>query len=331
MSRPAKPALPVRDGVSASAVFCPAGPWATVADFLAERLPLVSRADWLARLAQGDVLDADGQALPPGAPYRAGGRLFYWRQVEAEVEVPFAEQIVFEDEHLLVADKPHFLPVTPGGRYVQQTLLTRLRQRTGLDRETAGLVVFSKRAAERAAYQNLFRDRAVSKVYHCIAADDPGCTEPRLLRHRLVEPAGDDFMQMQVLPGEPNALTQLTRLDTLPGGLARYELRPHTGLKHQLRAQMAAIGLPILGDRIYPVLQPAEDPPCFDEPLQLRAMALGWTDPITREARCWRLERGLEGVLQVQAGGAAGLAVGAQAQLPGPVAPDGGELQQPPG
>ncbi|TXI20572.1 MAG: pseudouridine synthase, partial [Roseateles sp.] len=223
-------------------------------------------------------------------------RLVHHQQVlvlEDEPEVPFASRVLHLDEHLLVADKPHFLPVTPGGLYVQQTLLTRLRRTTGLaelsplhrlDRETAGLVAFSMRPAERAAYQALFRDRAVDKRYECIAPAGPG-PWPRLLRHRLVEPEGEDFMQMQVVAGEPNAETWVDQVQVLPGGLARYELRPRTGLKHQLRAQMNALGLPMVGDRIYPVLQPHESSPRFDAPLQLWARELAFRDPVTGAER----------------------------------------------
>lgn len=295
MPRQPKPDLPLREGVGASIVFCPPGPWATAADFLDARLPRV--CDWQARIARGDVVRADGQALLPGAPHAAGQRLFYWRHQPSEPELPGAEALLFQDEHLVVAYKPHFLPVTPGGLYVQQTLLTRLRRATGiaalsplhrLDRETAGLVAFSVRVEERAAYQNLFRDRQVEKFYDCTAADAPG-PWPRWLHHRLVEPAGEGFMQMQVVAGEPNAETWVDRIEPLPGGLARYELRPRTGLKHQLRAQMNAIGLPIQGDRIYPVLQPHEDPPRFEAPLQLVARALRFTDPFTRQPRTFDL------------------------------------------
>lgn len=289
MSRPAKPTLALRDGVSASAVFCPPGPWATLADFLAERLPRV--ADWPERIARGEVVDGDGQ--PVGGPYRPNCRLYYWRQLDAEPEIGSAERIVFQDEHLLVADKPHFLPVTPGGLYVQQTLLTRLRRATGLadlspihrlDRETAGLVVFSVRREERGAYQALFRDRVVGKVYEAIAPQGEG-PWPRLLSHRLVEREGDAFMQMQAVSGEPNAQTWVDLVEPLAGGLARYELRPLTGVKHQLRAQMNAVGLPLVGDRIYPVLQPHENPPRLDAPLRLVAREIAFDDPVTGQSR----------------------------------------------
>lgn len=293
MARPPKPMLPLRQGVAASAVFCPPGPWGSTTAFLCERLPRVD--DWAARVARGDVVDDDGAPVPD-LPYRGNRRLYYWRHLDTEPEVPFQARIVFQDEHLLVADKPHFLPVTPSGLYARQTLMARLRHDTGLvdlnpvhrlDRETAGLVVFNLRREDRDAYHRLFRERAVEKVYEAIAPLGPG-PWPRTVRHRLVEPAGENFMQMQVEDGEPNAQTWIHLVEALQGehaGLARYELRPLTGLRHQLRAQMNALGLPLVGDRIYPVLQPHENPPRFDAPLQLVARALSFTDPVTGQSR----------------------------------------------
>lgn len=293
MSRPQKLALPLRDGVAASAVHCPPGTWTLVADFLAERLPKVERKDWLARMARGEVLDERGAALLPEAPYAPNRRLYYYRLLAAEPAVPGLEGIVFQDEHLLVADKPHFLPVTPKGRYVQQTLLTRLIRRTGIatlspihriDRETAGLVVFAVRPETRAAYQALFRDRAVHKVYECIAPWRPDLPLPEVYRSRLEE-REDAFMQMREVPGgEPNAQTRIRLLEH-EAELARYELEPLSGRKHQLRAQMCALGRPIVGDRIYPVLQAEETEPDFSAPLQLLARCIAFDDPITGQRR----------------------------------------------
>jgi len=298
MSRPPKPALPMRDGVSASALACPAGPWPALLDFIAERLPLVTRADWAARMDGGEVLDEQARPLAAATPYRAGQRIYYYRRLAQEHEIPFREEILFRDEHLLVADKPHFLPVTPKGRYVQQTLLTRLKRATGLadlvpvhriDRETAGLVVFALRPQDRDAYQRLFRERSVEKVYEAIApaperATRQDLTLPVLYRSRLRECA-EAFMQMQEVAGEPNAETAIALLERLGGGLARYELRPSTGQKHQLRAQLSALGLPILGDRIYPQLLPAETQPDHDQPLRLLAREIAFTDPLDGSAR----------------------------------------------
>lgn len=290
MARPPKPVLPLRDGVAASAVFCPPGPWPTLTAFLAERLPRV--LDWPERLAGGHVVDDAGRPVAD-APYRGGRRVYYWRTLDVEPRVPFEARIVFQDEHLLVADKPHFLPVTPSGLYARETLMARLRHATGLadlipihrlDRETAGLVVFSLRRQDRDAYHQLFRERSVRKVYEAIAPLGPG-PWPRTVRHRLVEPDGEQFMQMQVVDGEPNAETRIDLVEPLPDGRARYELRPLTGARHQLRAQMNALGLPIVGDRIYPVLLPHENPPRFVAPLQLLAREIAFTDPVTGEAR----------------------------------------------
>ncbi|PIM50988.1 pseudouridine synthase [Roseateles chitinivorans] len=295
MARPPKLDLPLREGVAASALACPPGPWPTVLDFLAERLPLVARDDWAARLQRGDVLDDTGAPLTPDAPYRAQRRLYYWRWLAAEPEVPGQARVLHLDEHLLVADKPHFLPVTPTGRYVQQTLLTRLRRETGLadlspvhrlDRETAGLTLFSVQPATRDAYQRLFRDRDVEKVYEAIAPwrDEVAARLPLSYDSRLEEHPVD-FMQMRTVAGEPNARTRIALIERLAADRARYELRPHSGVKHQLRAQLCALGLPIEGDRIYPVLQPVEDEVDFSRPLQLLAREIAFTDPISGQSR----------------------------------------------
>jgi len=292
MSRLSTTILPTLDGVGASTVACPAGPWRQVLDFLSERLPRVEREDWLARLARGEVLDAQGQALPPDAPYRPNTRLHYYRQLSHEDPIPFEERILFQDDWLLVADKPHFLPVLPAGRYVQQTLLTRLKRRTGIatlspihriDRETAGLVLFSIQPATRDAYQALFRERAVEKVYEAIAPFRQELALPMVYRSRLQE-RPDRFMQMAEVAGEPNAETAITLLERL-GELARYELRPHSGQKHQLRVQMNALGLTIQGDRIYPRLLPEEEVADYSQPLQLLARTIAFEDPCTGEQR----------------------------------------------
>jgi len=300
MTRPPRPDLPLKDGVSASAVACPAGPWALVVDFLAERLPKVDRADWLDRMARGEVRDAAGAPLAPDARYRAGTRLFYWRWLPSEPVVPFEELIVFQDEHLLVADKPHFLSVTPKGRWIQQTLLTRLVRRTGIatlspihriDRETAGLVVFAIRPGDRDAYQRLFAERAVEKRYEAIAPYRADLALPMTYASRLIE-REDAFMQMVEVPGEPNAETRISVIEH-GAELGRYLLEPVTGRKHQLRAHMNALGMPIVGDRIYPQLQPEEAAPDFTAPLQLLAREIAFDDPVTGRAREFRSNRAL--------------------------------------
>ncbi len=302
MSRPAhrhKP--PMLDGVSASCVALPHGPWARLADFLAERLPAVTPAQWLERMAQGRVLDESGQALAPPTPFRPGTRVYYYRELEAEPVIPFDEEVLYQDEHLLVADKPHFLPVTPGGRYVQQTLLVRLKRRTGIeslspihriDRETAGLVVFSVRPQDRGAYQALFREQTVHKTYEAIAPLRPDLPLPAVRRSRIEADA--QFFRQREVAGEPNSETQLALIEAR-GEWARYRLSPVTGRTHQLRVHLHALGRPIVGDLFYPevVHGPGHVHEDWSRPLQLLARSIAFTDPVTGAARRFESRRQL--------------------------------------
>lgn len=279
---------PDRDGVGASRVVLPPGPWRCVVDFISERFPAVSAADWRMRMQQGDIIDRDGQAVAPDAPYCAGTVLFYYRHLPAEPRIPFEESVLYQDDYLVVADKPHFLPVTPSGRYVQETLLVRLKRRLGIptltpmhriDRETAGLVLFTIRPPTRDLYQGLFRDRSVEKIYEAIAPLRADLALPTVYRSRLIESPA--FMQMQESEGAPNSETMIELLQT-HGALGRYRLSPVTGRKHQLRAHMATLGMPIVGDRIYPRLLPEEgEQQDFRHPLQLLAKSIRFTDPIS--------------------------------------------------
>ena len=289
-----RPELPMIDGVSPSAVALPPGGWPTVLDFLVERFPRFARDDWRERMLAGEVRDAAGAPLAPQARYQPNSRLFYYRRLPPELPVPFEETVLFQDDWLVVADKPHFLPVTPSGRYLQQTLLVRLKRKLGIDtltpmhridRETAGLVLFTIQPPTRNAYQTLFRQRDVAKYYEAIAPRNDKVNLPLVYRSRLQESPA--FMQMHEVAGEPNAETDIALLET-KGELARYALRPATGQKHQLRAQMAALGMPIINDLIYPVLQPDLPPgvaPDYGQPLQLLAKSVEFTDPVTGQKR----------------------------------------------
>jgi tRNA pseudouridine32 synthase/23S rRNA pseudouridine746 synthase len=200
---------------------------------------------------------------------------------------------LFEDDHLLVADKPHFMPVTPSGPYVQQCLLVQLKRLTGhadlvplhrIDRETAGLVLFGKRLHERDAYHALFRDHRIHKTYHAVAAHLPELALPRVHTSRLAEDPAF-FFKMREVPGEPNSETRITRLG-VQGEHALYQLEPVTGKRHQLRVHMMAMGMPIVGDQFYPtVSRGPEAQEDFSNPLQLLAHAVRFTDPLTGQTR----------------------------------------------
>jgi len=250
-------------------------------------------------MSAGEVLDEAGVPLPPGAAFRPNARLWYYRFVEQEPPVAEAETVLFRDDWLVVADKPHFMPVVPGGRYVRNSLLVRLRERLDLpelsplhriDRETAGLVAFAVQPHTRAAYQALFRDRAVHKSYEAVAGWRDDLALPHLQRSRL-EPV-DGFFTMREVAGSPNSETRVELLER-QGGLARYRLLPLTGKRHQLRAHMQALGLPLVGDRFYPRVLPADEPDDTQRPLQLLAQALAFDDPLTGTHRRFESQRRL--------------------------------------
>ena len=318
MTRPPLRHLPpMRDGVSASCVALPvvgANPWPTLLDFLAQRLPYVSREDWHSRMTQGAVLDEQGQALRADAPYppqpsdAQHRRVFYYRTLAHEPTIPFEAQVLFQDEHLVVADKPHFLPVTPSGRYVQETLLVRLKRQLGIetlsplhriDRETAGLVLFSVRPQDRGAYMALFRNKAVTKHYEAIAPWRADLALPHTHRSRM-EP-GTPFFRQSEVPGEPNSETHIELIERIEKhgaqALARYRLTPVTGKTHQLRVHMNALGLPIEGDLFYPqvVHGPDATQENYAHPLQLLATSINFVDPLTGLARCFESLRRLDG------------------------------------
>ncbi|NPU93343.1 MAG: pseudouridine synthase [Gammaproteobacteria bacterium] len=289
------PVLPVRAGISPNSVYLPApdpsGPgWSSVLQFLAARFPAIAADRWRERMLRGDVFDAQGQPIPPDSPYRPGTRLYYYRELETELPVPFPHKILHEDEHLLVADKPHFLPTVPSGSYLHETLISRLRHEWGqgdlevlhrLDRDTAGLVLIAKHPGARDAYHRLFRERRVEKVYLAMAPLNSALEFP-LTRASHIGSAAD-FYRRQEGAGEVNAITRIELAQQIDG-LGLYRLYPVTGKTHQLRIHMAALGMPILNDPYYPRETPRE-PGDFSQPLQLLAQALTFADPFTGAER----------------------------------------------
>ncbi len=322
---PQLPPLPVRDGVNATRLRVPDSGWDTILDYVLHRWGHVDPAGIVERFRTGEVRAADGTVVTELTPLGAHDAVWYYRSVPHEEPIPVELTVLHRDEHLLAVDKPHFLPTTPGGRYIQESALVRLRNSLGLDhlvpmhrldRATAGVLLFSTNPDTRGPYQVLFERRRVWKVYEAVSALPAGSTAgrfPLTYRNRMDKVKGVltarclDYPSLESgrSPGAParpgrrtnrpvagaNAETRIELIGqgvsagTWAGaGVVHLRLHPRTGRTHQLRVHLAALGLGILNDPFYPVLQDLA-PDDHERPLQLLAQAIGFTDPLTGAER----------------------------------------------
>ncbi|MEV7777543.1 pseudouridine synthase [Kitasatospora sp. NPDC088351] len=297
-SKPPAP-LPQRNGVDPVHLRLPAeGAWPTVRAHLVDRLPTVDPARIDALLAAREIVGESGP-IGPDEPFRPGAHLWLYRDPPDETPVPFRLDVLHHDEHLVVVDKPHFLATTPRGRHVVETALSRLRHSLALpalspahrlDRLTAGLAMFVVRPEDRGAYQTLFRDRLVRKEYQAVAPYDPALVLPRTVRSHIVKERG--VIAARETDAPPNSESRIDLVERRDG-LARYRLRPLSGRTHQLRLHMSSLGVPILGDPVYPVVLPETAPDDFRRPLQLLASVVEFTDPLTGRPRRFESRRTL--------------------------------------
>ena len=264
-------------------------------DYLAAHFSHISLANWQRRFDSGLISLERGEPLKQDSPYLAGQTILYYRQVENEPIIPFEPNILHLDEHLLVVDKPHFLPVTPSGHYVSQTLLAKLRNHPDLqqlavndisplhrlDKDTAGVMLLSVNPSSRACYHALFADRHVHKTYHAIAPTRSDLSYPFHIRSRLER--GEPFFLTKTAQGEPNAHTMIELIEN-NGAFSLYRLTPVTGKKHQLRVHMASLGMPLLNDNFYPTVK-TQGTTDFAKPLKLLAKSIAFIDPLTNALR----------------------------------------------
>lgn len=285
--------LPPRDGLGAARVRMPAGrtqdgsagpSWVTVVDFLVDRTG--DPAGVLRRIDQGEVRLRDSTVVSRATAYRAGQSVYLYRDLPVEVPVPGEVEVLHRDERIVVVDKPHFLATMPRGSHVAQTVLVRLRRALDLpdltpahrlDRLTAGVLLLTVDPAVRAAYQSVFARGEATKTYLAVAPVRHDLTLPREVHDRLSKPRGS--LQTRVVDGPPNARTRVELVDRR-GDLGLYRLTPRTGQTHQLRVHLAGLGIPIVGDPLYPQVRDVP-PGDFSDPLQLLAAVLAFADPIT--------------------------------------------------
>ncbi|MBU0991874.1 MAG: pseudouridine synthase [Proteobacteria bacterium] len=274
-------------------------PFPSILEFLKSRFEYVPGHIWRHRIECGKITDEFGTPITFKTRYTPNTRLMYFREVDHEPVIPFKETIIFQNDHLIASVKPHFLPVIPGGPYVNECLLYRLRQQTGMenlspihriDRETAGIVLFSVNRETRGAYQLLFDTGQVEKTYEAIGGLPFTPTQTDWIIQGKIE-KGTPWFRMHETSGAVNAKTVIHLLETR-ADQGRYRIHPQTGKKHQIRIHMCRICPGIKNDRYYPELQSESDPD-FSKPLKLLAKEISFRDPLTKTSLTFRSTQNL--------------------------------------
>lgn len=251
-------------------------------------------------LAEGRFVWADGTPVHADDPYRAHTFVWFHRDLRDEPVVPGELSVLHQDERVVVVDKPAFLSTIPRGSHVVQSVVVRAREELGmpelspahrLDRVTSGVLLLTTGRRWRAAYQGIFADGTARKTYRALAPYDAARAEPTVVRNHITKPAGQ--WQAAVVPDAPVNAETLVELESRVGDdLAVYRLSPRTGRTHQLRLHLHGLGIPIVGDPLYPDVT-VTDVDDFTTPLQLLASDLEFTDPVDGMPRRFRSARTL--------------------------------------
>lgn len=271
----------------------------TVIAFLMAKFPQIEAGVWRARVVDGKVSWADGSLVTLECQFKPREKVYYYREVETETKIPFVEKILFQDDNIIIAYKPHFLGVSPSGNFVNECLTHRLCARIGkdtvapahrLDRDTAGVILMTINPEVRHPYHELFKTGSITKEYQALAKLTPELNslyeEGKLslpqhwtVKNRMVK--GEPSFRMQVVEGEANTHSEISLIKVVDG-IGLFALSPVTGKTHQLRVHMLSLGMPLLNDRFYPELAP-KGPDNFDKPLALIAKRLSFIDPISQQ------------------------------------------------
>lgn len=272
-------------------------------DYLAARFTYLSRAEWAARIADGR-LTVNGRPAAADHVVRQGDEVAYAMPDMPLPPVNFEYTILYEDDWLLGINKPPNLIVHAAGRYVQANLMYHLRQLheppypdahlvNRLDRNTSGVVLAAKGMASLKRMNAQFAQYAVEKTYLALVHGAPqpaaGTIDKpigQLPAARGVYRYGTEGAQQM-----KTAVTAYETVQTFGDAYALLRLRPQTGRTHQLRVHLAAIGHPIVGDRLYTMsdadylaaLQETADPPPLIDRQALHCAANQFTHPATGE------------------------------------------------
>lgn len=254
-------------------------------DFLASRFTYFPKEHWTQLITKGDVMLNDVLAKPENI-LRAGDKVSYRALMQPEPLVPTQIPVIFEDEDLLVVNKPTHLPVHPTGRYLRNTLISLLQKQRKtkqiylshrLDRETSGLCVLAKsNLAKEKMYWQFFNNE-VDKTYWALVWGKP--TPPSGIIDAPMGPALGEGSQTtskirikQAVNGAQakEAKTKYHTLSTKlihapdwtppswkqmpkqgPWPISLVEAKPITGRTNQIRVHLAHLGAGIVGDKLY--------------------------------------------------------------------------------
>ncbi|MFV0405370.1 MAG: pseudouridine synthase [Propioniciclava sp.] len=249
-------------------------------------------------LAAGRFVFGDGTALTGAEPYRPHTFVWFHRDLRPEPERDWELPLLYRDDRIVVLDKPAHLATIPRGRHVTQSAVVLLRRQLSLpdlspahrlDRLTSGVLLFTVEQRWRRPYQQVFEQGAAYKLYEALAPIRPDLEFPRTVRSHIAKIRGE--LQARELAGKPaNAETSIDLVEAR-GRYGRYRLVPRTGRTHQLRVHLSALGMPILGDPLYPAIADGDDDLSGD--LQLVARQLRFSDPVDGTPREFISERPL--------------------------------------
>lgn len=242
--------------------------------FIKARVPRLSRTRIQKMIrAQRELA---GVELRPSERVRHGQRLTLIRPAPVEPDVPRRYDVLFDDEHLLAICKPAGLPVHATARFHRNTLTALLREQHApgeeprlvhrIDKETSGVMLLARERQTEVALKRALARREVRKRYLAIVHGDPGERGAIDLSIGPDTASGIRIKQGVDAAGLP-ALTRWRRIDKR-ADYALVEAAPHTGRQHQIRVHLAAIGHPIVGDKLY-----GPDPS-----LMLEYLETGWTE-----------------------------------------------------
>ena len=267
---------------------------ATAVSYVTQRFP--DSAAWFAdEVAAGRVRSDDGAVVTTTTPYVPGVSVWFHRPIPDDDAAPVTLDVLYEDEWIIAVDKPHGLCSTPKGENVRRSAVVAGRVQFcndqisalhRLDRSTGGVLLLCKRREDRGVFHKMFEERLVSKTYWAVASlnDRVGAVSVRV-ESRINKTQGE--LQAREDPGEINAVTDVRLLSTFSdaaGAWGLYEVRPLTGRTHQIRVHMTSLGLPLRGDKLYPVPLEDFDVEDSDNPMQLTARAMTFEHPMTGES-----------------------------------------------